>query len=208
MNFDQMIETWRTQEEVPLYGINRDLLGLVIQKERDEMQRQMWLEHWTNLAVGTGMVALLGGVLWWFLHFRGAGGGAALAALGVGALVLWVAALFMSIRRQGKRERSFGNTLQDEIRRNLSVVDYQLSRAGRWSTLMLWSAPIIVGASLITWLIAEINDNTSFWFDVGVITFIVVSFASTTYETSRKSTKDLEPRRKRLTELLEMLETA
>lgn len=208
MNFDQMIETWRTQEEVPLYGINRDLLGLVIQQERGEIRRQMRLEHWTNLVVGTGMVLLAGGVVWWFLHFRGAGGGAVLAMLGMGAFALWVAALSMSVRRQEKRERGFGNTLQEEVRRNLSLVDYQLSRVGRWSTLMLWSAPIIVGSTLITWLIAEINDNTSTWFDVGVIAFIVVSIASTTYETSRNSRKELEPRRKRLAELLEMLETA
>jgi hypothetical protein len=206
MNFDQMIEAWRTQDEVPLYGVNRQLLGLVVQRERDDLRRQLRLEHWTNIIVGTAMAALAGGVLWWFLHFRGGGGEAIVATLGIGAFVVWVAALWLSLRRQERREREFGNSLQEEVRRNLSLVDYQLSRVGRWSTLMLWSAPILVGSSLTYWLIAEINDNTGFWFDVGVIVFIVVSIATTTYETSRKSTKDLEPRRQRLTELLEMLE--
>lgn len=206
MNFDQMIETWRSQDEPPLHGVNKDLLGLVIQKEHDEMRRQARLEYWTNIIVGSGMAGLAGGVLWWFLNFRGVGGGALLATVGIASFALWVAALSVSLRRQKMHERGFGNTLQDEVRRNLSLVDYQLSRIGRWSTLMLWSAPIIVGSALITWLIADINDNTSIWFDVGVVAFIVVSIGSTNYETSRKATKELEPRRLRLSELLRMLE--
>jgi hypothetical protein len=33
MNFDQMMDTWRTQDEAPLYGVNRDLLLLVLKHE-------------------------------------------------------------------------------------------------------------------------------------------------------------------------------
>ncbi len=29
MNFDEMLKTWRAQDETPLYGVNRDLLQLV-----------------------------------------------------------------------------------------------------------------------------------------------------------------------------------
>ena len=30
MNFDQMLDAWKAQDEAPLYGVNRDLLQLVL----------------------------------------------------------------------------------------------------------------------------------------------------------------------------------
>ena len=44
------------------------------------------------------------------------------------------------------------------MRRNLSLVDYQLSQSGRWSKVMLMAAPVVLGSVLIYWLIAEINE--------------------------------------------------
>lgn len=72
---------------------------------------------------------------------------------------------------------------------------------------MLWSAPIWVGASVVLWLIAEINDNTTVWFDAGMIVFTVVSIDWTNHETSRRKQQELLPRRQQLTDLLEMLST-
>lgn len=71
---------------------------------------------------------------------------------------------------------------------------------------MLWSAPILVGSILTLWLIVEINDNTDLWFKAGFIAFIAASIAYTTYESSRETREQLEPRRRRLTELLVMLD--
>ena len=77
---------------------------------------------------------------------------------------------------------------------------------GRWTSLMLWSAPVMVGASILYWLIAEINDNTSFLFDTSIIAFIVISTIWTNVETSRSRRRDLLPRQRRLNELLLILD--
>jgi hypothetical protein len=205
MDFDQMIATWKSQDTRPLYGVNRDLLQLTLQHEQAEIRRSLRREYWTNYIVGTAMAGVAGAVLWWFLDHRGSGFHMVAAAVGLSAFALWVVALQLSRRRQALRERGFGNTLQEEVRRNLSLVDYQLSQVGRWSTAMLWSAPVLVGSTLTFWLIVEINDNTGFWFEAGFIAFMVVSIAYTTYESSRKTREQLLPRRQRLLELLEML---
>lgn len=204
MDFDQMMDAWKSQDERPLYGVNRDLLQLVLRHEQADIRRALRWEQWTTYVVGTVMAGFAA-VLWAFLYHRGSALYWAAAAVGTGAFALWVGALWLSRRRQAMRERSFGNTLREEVRRNLSLIDYQLSQVGRWTTLLLWSAPVLVGAALIYWLIAEINDNTDFWFDVGMIVFIVASVVWTNYETSRTRKRQLLPRRQRLSELLDML---
>ena len=42
-------------------------------------------------------------------------------------VALWIAALWLSRRRQSVREREFGSTLHEEVRRNLSLIDYRPS---------------------------------------------------------------------------------
>ena len=33
MNFDQMLDAWKAQDDKPLYGVNQDLLRLVVLNE-------------------------------------------------------------------------------------------------------------------------------------------------------------------------------
>ncbi len=206
MDFDQMMEAWKAQDERPLYGVNGDLLRLVLRNEQAGIRRALRWDQWTTYAVGGVMAAVALASLWAFLHFRGLSLQAVLAlSAGVGATALWIGALWLSRRRQSVREREFGSTLQDEVRRNLSLIDYRLSQVGRWSNLLLWSAPIVASASLIVWLIMEINRTDDIWLTAGTAAFLIVSIASTTYDSSRAARKELLPRRQRLAELLEML---
>lgn len=206
MDFDQMMEAWKGQDERPLYGVNGDLLRLVLRNEQASIRRALRWDQWTTYAVGGVMAAVAVVSLWAFLHFRGLSLQAVLAlSAGVGATALWIGALWLSRRRQSVREREFGSTLQDEVRRNLSLIDYRLSQVGRWSNLLLWSAPIVASASLIVWLIMEINRTDDIWLTAGTAAFLIVSIASTTYDSSRAARKELLPRRQRLAELLEML---
>ncbi|HET6523831.1 hypothetical protein [Sphingopyxis sp.] len=208
MDFDEMLKSWKEQEDKPLYDVNRDLLQLVIRNEQAGMRRALRWDQWTTYIVGTAMTALAGAVLWWFLDHGGAGSYAILAVVGIAAFALWIGALWLSRRRQAERERVFGNTLEEELRRNLSLIDYRLSQVGRWSNLMLWSAPIVAGSVLIFWLILKINDATGFWFNAGFVIFMVGSVAYTTWESSRAAREELLPRRRRLSGLLDTLTSA
>lgn len=210
MNFDQMMDAWKAQDEAPLYGVNGDLLQLVLQHEQSELRRQLRREQWVTYGVGAGMAALGGAFLWAFVTFGGPVPYAVGAAAGMAAFVLWMAALWVSLRRQRRRERQFGNSLREEIARNLSLVDYQLSRYGRWGSAILWSAPVLVGAGLIYWLSVEINldEGESRWDQAWMMLILLWAVVFPTQASSRAVRQKLEPRRQRLSELSAMLETA
>lgn len=131
MNFDQMLATWRAQDEAPLYGVNRDLLQLLIQHAETELRLGLRLELWMAFGLSAGLVAL---IVWFFASIDGPRtiGDYVATSIAIGATLLYAGAYWVSRKRQALRERGFGSSLQGEIRRNLSLVDYQLSRHGRW----------------------------------------------------------------------------
>lgn len=206
MTFEQMVDTWHSQEEAPLYGINRDLLQLVLRHEEADLRRSLRREHWTIYAASVPLFAFAALCVWAFIYYDGPLWGLATAAGATALLMAGAGALSLSRRHQALRERSFGNSLRDEIGRNLSLVDYELSRKGRTERTLAAGAPIILAAVLLNWLAAGINDNTEWWF-VATITFVmVVAWVSKARRQSRTANAELLPRRQRLNELLELLD--
>jgi uncharacterized membrane protein len=204
MDFDQMLDAWKAQDDKPLYGVNGDLLRLVLQNEQADLHRALRKEQWTTYVVGAGM-ALLGALsMWAFIYYRGPMLETAAAAIGTTVFVVWIAAMWLSRRRQARRERAFGNTLREEIGRNLALLDYRLSLTGQW-TAMLWQVPVIVGVVLFLWFSAEINTDTDPWLNLWLVVVIVVTVVIGARGTSRQTRAKLEPRRQRLRELLEAL---
>ena len=206
MDFDQMMEGWRTQDEKPVYGVNADLLQLVLRAEQDKIRRTLRRDQWMTYVMGPGM-ALFAAFWLWVAVLRGAPLLQTLAAgAGAAMFVLWVGAYWLSRRRQARRERNFGNTLQEEVRRNLSLVEYQITN-GRWRAALLWTLPVMIGATLIYWLTFQINTSTGFsvWNHVILGVCIVSSVLWTAYASDRAVKQKLEPRRERLRELLDTL---
>jgi hypothetical protein len=145
--------------------------------------------------------------LWAFVYFGSPLHFAIMAAVGAAASLLWMAALWLSLRRQRRRERHFGNTLREEIARNLSILDYQLSRYGRWGSALLWSAPVMIGGTALYWLGVEVNydPGESRWEHAWMLAIFLWAAVFLPYSSSRDVRKKLEPRRQRLGELLDML---
>lgn len=207
MNFDQMLTTWQAQDEAPLYGVNADLLQLVLQNEQAKIRRTLRRDQWMTYSAGPGMALFAAFWLWVailrgepMLHIVAAGAGAAI-------FILWVGAFWLSRRRQARRERAFGNALQAEVRRNLSLVEYQIAN-GRWAAAMLWTAPVTLGALLLYWLIFQINSDTGFpaWNHVILVFCVAASVLVTAHAGDRDVKRKLEPRRQRLRDLLATLE--
>jgi drug/metabolite transporter (DMT)-like permease len=63
------------------------------------------------------------------------------------------------VGRGREPERTFGNTLQQEVRRSLALVDYQLSVTRRWIIYTLGIASLLVGVALFSWTLAMSQDN-------------------------------------------------
>jgi hypothetical protein len=207
MDFDQMLESWRVQDEKPLYGVNGDLLRLVLQGERDKIRRTMRFGQGMAYIVGPGMALFAAFWLWVALLQRVPTLQIVAAGVGAAMFALWVGAFWVSHRRQAQRERGFGNSLKDEVARNLSLVDYQIA-TGRWRASVLWSAPVMIGALLVYWLSFQINTDTGFtvWDHVWMLFAIVSSLVITVWAGDREVRRKLEPRRERLRALLDSLD--
>lgn len=208
MNLDQMMDAWRVQDQAPLYGVNRDLLQLVLQHERAELRRTLRKEQWITFV--SGLCLVLFTAFWlWVLTFKDEP--AFYTAIGAASITIfsaWVGAMWISRKRQARLEREFGTTLRAEVERNLSLVEYRLSNEGRWSTALLWAAPPIVGAGLLSWLVTLINHKSVSWYEVGLAPILLATIVAAISAGRRAALQILEPRRERLRALLRSLDAA
>jgi len=209
MDFDEMLEAWRTQDEKPLYGVNQDLLRLVLQNEQAKIRRTMRMGQWITYIFGPGMALFAAFWLWVAILRHVPALQIAAAAVSTGTFILWVGAFWTSRRRQAKRERVFGNSLKDEIGRNLSLVEYQI-RNGRPMAVLYWTAPVMIGATLIYWLTFQINTSSGFsWWNHAILGVCIVwSVVLTCYGSARQVRQTLAPRRNRLRHLLDALDAS
>lgn len=209
MNFDEMLEAWRTQDETPPYRVNPDLLLVVVQQEQAILRREMglgnsWAVPWALWGAAGAMLAVAVTAL--FAATRGWATAIAwdYVAIGVaiGAMLLWPGAYWASNRRQPPHERGFGNSLQEEIQRNLSWVDDQLSQYGRLAPTLLRFAPMGVAAILYSWVIVRTDNGP-----VGWTIFFSAAWGMLfpMLWTGHYFKKQLLTYRRRLSELLELL---
>jgi hypothetical protein len=214
MDFDQMLEIWRAQNTAAAYEVNRDALRQTLQVEADRIRREMRFYRgslWVMWIVGTGMAIWAG--FWiaititngWSMIY------AATSAASVGLFGLGVGAVWASRWPRADRQKSFGNTLHEEVKRNLALVDHQLSHARRSMFLVPGTISIVVGVGLFSWTVnasQEIAELSSFrgW---SLFTVILVGLLAWGYHKERgelrKTKPKLELRQQRLRELLETL---
>ena len=208
MDFDQMLETWRSQDAAPPYGVNHDALRQALQTEEASARRVRRRDMWIVCITGGGMAVL--GAFWVAISISNGWPSvyAVAAGVGFGMIALWLGAYCRSRWRQAKSERNFGNTLQDEARRTLSRVDTEISRFGHWSAAMLQIAPVTVGALLIAWSVARSQSDGPDDSSGGRWMYpIVVLLTIYSVRKARRYVKQkLEPRQRRLRELLAALD--
>ena len=215
MDFDQMLETWRAQNTAPPYDVNRDALRQTLQTEEARFRGalRVWrFGLWACGIVGTPMAVWAG----FWIAITIANGWPAIyaiaSAMSFGLFALGVGAMWVS--REREPERNFGNTLQEEVRRSLALVDHQLSITGRRILVLLGAASIAVGTGLFSWTVtrsqgipySSFAGYDGWWWYTGLL---VVFFARASYKernAMRKAKAKLEVRQRRLRELLAALE--
>jgi hypothetical protein len=212
MDFDQMLETWRAQNTAPPYDVNRDALRQALQTEEARVRRGLRTRRrglWFLWIFGTGMAVWAG---FWIAITIINGWPAIYAIAAVVSVALFALAAGASWVGRGREpERNFGNTLEDEVRRSLALVDYQLSVTRRWSISMLGPASLVAGAGLFAWTLVSSQQRANGPSGVGWFWYVVVlgvlggRASYTALDAMRKATPKLETRQRHLRELLAAL---
>ncbi len=160
MNLDELMSVWRSQDAAPLHGLNETQLWLALRQ--DEANRQKWrrIERWIIYVMSAGFVAgmaLFLANMTLLMIYRDdmnglTGWDLALPVVGAGAALISGRAIYVRHRAQALRERSFGESLRDQLNRSIAQLDYQATTLHR--TLMLVLAlvagicPIALGLAL------------------------------------------------------------
>jgi hypothetical protein len=155
------------------------MLRLEVPREQADLQRSLRLNTWGVYwaALGTSVACLL---MFFSLLFAAISWGdiASTAAdyaslsIGIGAILLSGGAYWVSRKRHAQYEQGFGNSVHEEIRRNLSRVDYQLSRQGQWASLLMY-APVWIALMLSFWIVFRIGGKPFGWLlPAGCVFFI------------------------------------
>jgi peptidoglycan/LPS O-acetylase OafA/YrhL len=209
MNYDEMIEAWRAQDKAPIYRVNRDLLQVVVRQDYAKVRFELFWDLWAPPWIVWGVASLLLVVFFAVLSAMTSIGKLTptawdyvAIAVGMGAILLSAVAHGLSYRRQALRERDFGNSMQENVRRNLSRVDYQLSRSGGVASSLLMAAPILVTVIMLAWVVFRVNDNTLGWSQF----FLVPWFVFWGVWTRHYFKKRLLEHKRRLSQLLEVLD--
>ncbi len=209
MHFDQILET-------PPSDVNRDALRQALQTEearvRGELRTRRGALRFLGI-FGTGMAIWAGLWIaitmtngWSAIYAIGAGVSSGMFALGVGAL--WVS------RGPAEPERNAGNTLHEDVRRSLALVDYQLSLIRHWISFWLGVASIAVATGPFSWTITRsqnIPDSSllgvsGWWWYTGLLAAFFVRAACKWRNERREAKSRLEVRQRRLRELLPALD--
>ena len=218
MDFDQMLETWRAQNTAPAYDVNRDALRQALQTEEARVRRALRVRRrglWFLWILGTGMAVWAG--FWIAITITNGWPAIYAIAAGVSLGMFALAAGASWVGRGREPERKFGNTLQEEVSRSLTLVDYQLSITRRWIISTLGIGSLIAGVGLFSWTLARSQDNFHspdpssgvgwFWYAVILVVFAVRASYKTRDEL-RKATPKLELRQRHLRELLAALDAS
>ena len=213
MDFDQMLETWRAQSTAPQYDVNRDVLRQALQTEEARARRSLRFRRrvvWFYWILGTGMAVWAG----FWIAITITNGWPAIYAIAAGAcLCLFasaVGAFWMGRGSQAELEQHFGNTLQEEVRRGLALVDYQLSLTRHWIFFMLGTVFTVVGVWLFSWTLNSSQDipQSSFGWSLFWLLIVVLALRGLyqSLRAMRKAKPKLELRQRQLRELLAALD--
>jgi hypothetical protein len=197
MNLDEVLDAWRSQDQAPLYDVDGSRLQQALREEEAKRRRALAVD--ARITYGFAAVVFAGLAIiftlmlydddprtWWDF---------VIVILGVAAAVFTTTDLYIGRRRLVLRERHFGASLHDELRRHVALLDYELSRR-----IML---PIFLCTLALYLSIWRINNEPFTWATNG---FPIVVMGGVTWWIARHAAKDVRQRKRRLEALLEKLD--
>lgn len=143
MNLDELIEGWRSQDASTFYGVvDKNRLHQVLRQEHAKLEKESRKGLWGGYVFGVVPLVITSALLLaimfqprlddvrivWDYVF---------AVAGVVAAIVIAWALFALRRIQRSRERGFGDSLRDHLRRRIAQMDDQATRERRLALIAL-----------------------------------------------------------------------
>ena len=211
MNLDDLMEVWRSQDASPLYGVDKTLLLVALRQEQVKLQKARRAERWSTY-VGS---AFLIGVMAFFLFIMSYDNDPrtnwdfAIPIVGAAAALLWGGAMYVSHRAQALRERSFGESLREQLNRHVAQLDYEGTRVVRLASVLVTALPPLACATAIIlagWRINNEPFSHEWVWIVGAILLCAMGSAVGVWGQRRSMERDVLPRKRRLEALLKELD--
>lgn len=219
MNLDELMTVWRSQDAAPLHGINETLLRLALRHEQANQQTQRRWERWISTGTSAFLVAALVGCLALMIH-RSDGEGLtvldfAIPIVGAAAILFWPGFLRTSHRAQARREQNFGESLRDQLNRQIAQTDYHARRIASPTHHLFTNLPAVVWTVAFFFAIVRINEkplsdpwaDVRIWLVFGGSLFACALLVAVSIAMQRRWVqRELLPRKSRLEELLKELD--
>lgn len=172
MNLDDVTAAWRSQDLSPLYGVNRTLLHQMLRQEQAKLEKQLRRARWFVYAVNALLLvtaALFFAILidpnqpptfserltvWDYV----------VGVVGVAAAVILAGTLSVARRSRQARERGFGDSLREHLRRRIAQLDAEAIGERRIALNMV--ATLFVCATAISILAGRIRHVPVPWSEI------------------------------------------
>jgi hypothetical protein len=214
MNLDDLMEVWRSQDVSPLHGVNEALLRLELRQDEAKQQKWLRIARWIFYLTNAVVLADAARVLFIMIYRSDddlrSGWDYAIPVVGAAAALLWVRMMYMRRRAQALREQRFGDSLRDQINRQLAQLDYGATNARLANLLGTLLLPIVCAFAMIlaSWRING-RSFSDVWLSVPIVFMIcwgIICVGGTFLWARRTVQRKSLPRKRRLEALLKELD--
>jgi hypothetical protein len=172
MNLDELMAVWKSQDAAPLHDANKALLHQVLRQEQAKLERQRRRVRWFMYAVN--VVLLITASLFLAIMIdpnqpdtfsaRLIVWDYVVGGVGLAAAVTVAGALFALRRSHQVRERGFGDSLRDHLRRRIANLDAEVTGERRLALTMV--AAMLTCATAISVVSGRIKHVPVPWSDI------------------------------------------
>lgn len=214
MNLDDLMEVWRSQDASPLHGVNETLLRLALRQDEAKLQaqrrREKWGTYFWSAIIVVGMAFFLANMIYPDDDDVLSGWDYAIPVVGVAAALFWALLVSARLRAQVVHEQRFGESLRDQVNRQIAQLDYRATRTRPASYLGYVLGPIVCAMAIIlsSWRINDrpFNDSGLWRPIVFMIFWIGINVGWSLWWQRRSVRRHLWPRKRRLESLLKELD--
>ena len=213
MNLDDLVAVWRSQDVAPLHGVNEALVRLALRQDQAKLQKWRRVEKWLAYLIGAAMIGGLARRLAIMINRDDdvlSVWDYAIPVVGAAAALLWVGMMRVRHRAQAVREQRFGDSLRDQINRQLAQLDYRATMSRLASLLGTLLLPIVVAFTII---LASWRSHGRSFSDVGLsvpivfmICWSIICVGGVFWWARRVVQRKTLPRKRRLEALLKELD--